>query len=130
MADWNNFSVNSTVAMQKSEIIGVLIIQKWNDLLDAWEDYEKNDRRKGSNVVRARTLTLFNSIKTELKKRRLTAQEFEQCQKYCYSENPEDLIKAFDIVTNVLDDDMLIRSDVKVRYNALNVEEENDAKGL
>jgi hypothetical protein len=132
MVDFNN---ETTIGKPPKEIVALIILEKLYNFLEAYEEYIK--RRLGGAAwpiatVRARLSTLF-LIAYPMLKRRLQPEAFEKVRVLCEdtTSKPADkeILDAFKIISNVLDELGLTKLDDKPVFNRRRIEEANTAQG-
>lgn len=127
-----NFNNESTITRAPKNILEILIIEKRSYFLDALEQYYKdkfNNRNPTNSVIRARLITLFLDIKTSITRSR-DKEEVEVLKDKVMSKNTDDLLEAFDIISDYLDSKKLLQWDSMKTYDPGSVEEENKFHGL
>jgi len=120
----------SNIASSPNDLLSIIILQRHTDLIEAIEQFEKLQETSDptTNIIRARTISLFREIKIMLK-RTISDQDFERLKLLAYSYDYEELDQAFDIIDTVLDGKNIIRPDfMKRRPTKSKISEENDAR--
>lgn len=116
------------------EYYKILILQRLNDLNEAWEFYSKQKHsgtQSSMYVVHGRTESLFNALAPYLK-RKIEPKLYEQIKHELFDIEPSEkqLREIFFIINEQLDIDRITRMDTKNVYDGTRVEVENDEKGL
>jgi hypothetical protein len=128
-----NFNLTTSVSTP-IEYYKVLILQRLNDLNEAWEHYSKGKHIGISvelNIVHARTESLYNALAPYLE-RKLPPEVILEMEKGLFIDEPNesDLRKYFFIINKQLDIDRVTRLDTKNVYDGTKIEDENKEFGL
>lgn len=121
-------SVSSPIEYYK-----ILVLQRLNDLVEAWEMYFKNKHTGleiSLNIVHARTTSLYLCLISYLKRK--SKDKFINVDKQLFDDEPNEkvLLKVFTLLNEQLDIDRLTRFDTKQTYDGTRTETENEARGL
>lgn len=130
----SNYTNLSTSVSTPIEYYKILILQRLNDLNEAWEFYSKqkhNGIASSLNVVHARSESLFNALSPYLE-RKLPPQDYKNLKKQLFEieASEEQLRDIFYIINRQLDLDRITRMDTKNTYDSSRVEIENEESGL
>jgi hypothetical protein len=114
------------------EYYKILILQRYNDLVEAWESYFKNKHtgvEVSINIIHARTTSLYLALITYLKRK---SDKFDKTDSILFESEPTEkqLLNIFKLINEQLDIDRLTRFDTKQTYDGTRVELENEASGL
>lgn len=137
MVDFNN---EATISTPASDIMRVLILERQNNFIEAWESYKKTrllNVKSNNNIVKARLISLFLQL-YPLLKRRLSldakggkGMSFSDLTLMVNSpKSDEEILQAFLTMSVVLDAVRLTRIDHKRDIDTSKVEEENKEWGL
>ena len=129
MVDFNNDSTISTPAV---DIVRVLILERYNNALESIEFHRKKilaGVADPTDVIASRIYSLFLLNEKPLS-RRLGKAGFENLENLVNSTRESDLISAFRIINDVLDQLRLTRIDTGKEIDTTNIEAENRVKGL
>lgn len=124
----------TTTASSPMEYFKILVLQRLNDLVEAWEFYFKQ-KHLGTianiNVVHARTQTLL-LILSAYGERKLEPEVYERMRKTLFNIEPneEQLLNTYFELNKQLDKDRITRMDTKTVYDGSRTEIENEEKGL
>jgi len=132
MVDFNN---ETTIGTSAWDIVRVLILQRRNDLIEAIEYYNKLECRNTDgdlSIVQARLHSLFNELQASLKRRWNGPKDtrYKDLIDKIKSDKFKDIIDAFYILNEYLDEINLTRIDTRKQYDGSRVEEENKERGL
>ena len=110
-----DFNSEATIGTPAVDIVRILILQRRSDLIEALEDYNKQDY-KGLQcdiaIVRAMLVSLFIEIQSGLQ-RRLKPEIYTTLKAYVDSDKIKDILQAIISINEYLDDIRLIRLDNK-----------------
>ena len=115
------------------EYYKILILQRLNDLVEAWEVFYKGKHtgvETQLNIVHARTTSLYLALVIYLKRK---SDKFKDTDNILFGkEEPTEkqLRDTFLLINTQLDIDRLTRFDTKQTYDGTRVENENEASGL
>lgn len=133
-----NFEGEQTIAVPASEIVKILILQRRDNALNAIIAYEKEqtegfelDKALLANVssaVRALFLEISSSLKRKFKEKR--KEEYEKIKSFSHSRKFPELVTAFELMSDVLDEWNLTRVDTRVIYDGRDLEEANKIQGF
>jgi len=131
-----DFNSEGTMSKPPKEIMALIILEKLYNFLEADEKCTQtklNGASLGIAVSRARLRSLF-LVTHEMLKRRIKRQEdFDKvacvCMNLSQKIDDAELMTAFLIILQVLDDMQLIKLDTKPQYNRHRVEEANRHHG-
>ena len=128
-----NFNLTTSVSTP-IEYYKILVLQRLNDLNEAWEAYTINKyvgTPDNLNFVHARTQSLFYALAPYLQ-RKLGEKDFNKIRTVLNSNEPKEteLRDVFFIINMQLDLDRITRMDTKAVYDGTRVEVENNARGL
>lgn len=133
MVDFNN---EATVATPANDVIRILILQRRNDFIEAFEHYEKlrflnpdNDDSSYKAPVRARLRSLYRELQASLKRTIPTA-EYHDLRTRLFSDNITEIESAFETINEWLDKKKLVRVDNKPDYDTSDVVTEDELEGL
>lgn len=131
--DNKNFNFTTSISTPV-EYYKVLVLQRLNDLNEAWEMYSKQKHLGVScelNVVHARTESLFNALAPYLE-RKLPPETVTEIHKRLFEDEPNEkqLRDINFIITKQLDMDRITRMDTKTVYDGTRIESENQEFGL
>ena len=110
MVDFDN---ETTITRPAADIERVLILQKREDFLNAFEQYSKQNRRNvqvETHVLGSRIEALFMQIEAMLRDH-LKPEEFIALHEKVKSEEPEELIQSFFTISGLLRDIHLTKID-------------------
>lgn len=114
------------------DIVRVLILQRWNDLIEAIEVYQKAElegRAGELYIVRARLASLFYVIQPMLKKR-WPEKDYDAFMEKLKIGSPENIINCFYLLNEELYKVKLTQIDTVKVYDMSSVEAENAAYNL
>lgn len=126
-----NYDLTTSVS-SPIEYYKILVLQRLNDLVEAWETYFKNKHtglEVNLNIVHARTTSLYLSLSVYLKRK---SDKFTTVDKILFESEPHEreLINIFRLISEQLDTDRLTRFDTKTTYDGTLAETENKHFGL
>ena len=129
MVDFND---GNTVGTPAADIVRVLVLEARKYAFDAWEDYYKK-RLQGMSAplatVKARLFNLFMNLRSALKRRWGEKDiKFIELEELVKSDKKEDLIKAYYIIDDYLDNTKLIRLDTQEVHDKTNIEADNRSR--
>lgn len=129
MVDFNN---ETTVTRPAADIVRVLILQRRNDVIDAFE-YYRGKKAEGiainTSLLQKRMFSLFLELQATLK-RRLKDPDYKVLLEQIKSTKYEELYPAFLTFNEELDRMKLITIDTGKVYDSTRVEAENRARNL
>lgn len=130
-----NFNSEATIGVPASDIMRVLILERTEYFIDAWEDYQKmkmQNVNQGNNIVRSRLISLFLRLQATLKRRwTKTDGKFKDLEKaVMHSKNDKEILKAFCMINEELDKIKITKIDHKRDIDQSRVEEDNKEFGL
>ena len=101
---------------------------------DAWELFYKEECQedkveKNLNIIMARTQTLFQELKPQLK-RKMKDEKIHELQKDITTKNKAKLELLRDMLYDYLDDIRLTRIDTQAKYDRTMLEKDNENAGL
>jgi hypothetical protein len=120
-------TIGSPIEWYKLEVMRDVINVK-----EAWESYNKNGSigvQIDNNVIKARTMSLFNSLYPYLK-RKLDPKIFDKTKDQLFGLSllqDKQLLEIFWLIQTQLDIDNIIKMDTRKSYDGTRVEKENDA---
>jgi len=123
--DYYNEFKTETIA--RADLLKVLILNKWNFVIDAFEAYDKVESVGGvpqTSTINARMLALYNSLYGMLT-RDLKTKELEQLFKDCKSNHIDEVRNAYWQLTVFMDKKGITKIDTKKTYDTTDIEEEN-----
>jgi hypothetical protein len=128
-----NFNLTTSVSTP-IEYYKILVLQRLNDLNEAWEMYAVNKYLgvpSNLNYVHARTESLFNALMPYLE-RKMEEKAIKSIMKILFTTEPNEqqLREIFFDINRQLDIDRITRMDTKAVYDGTRVEVENNARGL
>ena len=133
MVDFNSEGMLGT---NRSHILDLIILQRRDDLINAFEEYRfsvkegRSDTSVKLNRVCSRLEALFMELKHVLE-RRLDKEEYDELKiKVMKIENQEELITVFDTINKLLDTLNIITIDKKKIVDYTNTEASNESKGI
>ena len=129
MVDFNN---ETTVSTPASDVVRILILQRRNDVIEAFEHYYKmneGDVTSDLEVVKARINSLYLEIQGLLHKRDENMDEV-KFNKEIFNADIEGLLKIFSGFNLLLYDINLTKIDNKPQYDTTNIELENKQHNL
>ena len=129
MVDFNNETTVSTPAV---DIVRVLILQRHNDLIEAFEHINKLEGLEQSDdiqIIRARMFSLYLQI-SEVLTRQLKPEEMTEFKRRLKEGDMAELTESIIKINEVLDAIKLTRVDTKKVYDPSRVEVENELKEL
>ena len=129
MVDFNNETTVSTPAV---DIVRVLILQRHNDLIEAFEHINKLEGLEQSDdiqIIRARMFSLYLQI-SEVLTRQLKPEEMTEFKRRLKDGTMAELTESIIKINEVLDAIKLTRVDTKKVYDPSRVEVENELKEL
>lgn len=126
-----NYDLTTSVS-SPIEYYKIIVLQRLNDLVEAWESYFKNKYtgvEVNLNIVHARTTSLYLCLITYLKRK---STKFDNIDKQLFEDEPNEkfLLRIFKLLNEQLDIDRLTRFDTKQTYDGTRVEMENEASEL
>lgn len=127
-----NSSLNATIS-NPLEYFKILVLQRVNDLTEAYETYYKNKHtgvETNLNVIHARTTSLYLCLYPYLRRKN---EKFNHIIDYTLFEiepNEKQLRDIFILINEQLDIDRLTRFDTKQTYDGTRAEIENEQFGL
>jgi hypothetical protein len=127
MVDFNN---ETTVTRPSADIVRVLILQRRNDLIEAFEFYEK---KKSTGIavdiglLQSRLFSLFLELQASLKRRE--KEDYDRLCRQVRSRKYEELLDAFLFINEFLDKMKLTQIDTHVALGG-NIIERNKAHGV
>lgn len=127
MVDFNN---EGTVAIPAVDVMRILILQHREYFIDAIEAYMQELGKNvnvETNVIRARIISLYLSV-NKLLKRKLDKKLYDEVSYKKSSYKYEDILEAFIIIDDLLDDIGLTKIDNKISLGG-NIRERNKAQG-
>jgi hypothetical protein len=130
MVDFNN---ETTIGTPAIDIVRVLVLQRRNDLFEAYEKYlinESSGVQSNNSIVRARLKSWFLEHQAYLKKRKLTAEEYAKLLNDLNSEDIKKLEEVIYQLNEALDDLGITKIDTKKVFDTTRVELENQNKNL
>jgi len=133
--NYNNFtdkSDNSHTIMPPGDMLKVMVLQRREDALISIQKYEESIARAGQgpkHFVISRVLALYYDLLPALE-RWLKPVDFKKLQRQVNAADPVRSIAGFHTINRLMDERKLTRLDTRREYNAVIVEQENEAKGL
>lgn len=126
MVDFNN---ETTVAVPPSNIMKILVIQKREYLLDAWENYYKKeaqstDADKDMAIIKSRLKNLFLCRRNEIE-RKVKKEIISELLVLVDSNKINDLLKATELILEHLDNIGLSKIDTREIYDRTIIEKSN-----
>lgn len=111
----------------------ILILQRLNDLIEAWEVFYKGKHsgiEVSTNIVHARTTSLYLALYPYLKRK--NNKIFIDTDRILFNTEPseKELRDTFILLNTQLDIDRLTRFDTKTTYDGTSAETENKHFGL
>ena len=128
MVDFNNEATMTTPA---GDVVKLCIIEKWYNLIEALEAYDKSTSSGVASdfyIVKSRLMSLFRVLSPTLLRGGKKA-EYEEVILLSKSNKYDDIIRAFMVLNKFLDDIRLTRIDNKPIYDRTRVEDENTIHG-
>ena len=124
-----DFNAEATVSASAIDILRILILQRRNDVIDAFEQYRKIEKHSNPDtaIIRSRLISLFMEIQAMLKRK---LKEYEELCELIQSEEFDSLEVAFFLINEFLDDNKLIRIDNRKIYDSTRAASEDEEKGL
>jgi hypothetical protein len=133
MVDFNN---EATVTTPANDVVRILILQRRNDFIEAFEHYEKlrfsnpdNEDAQYLPPVKARIRSLFRELQAALK-RTMTPIEYTELKLITASSKITDIELAYETINEWLDKKQLVRIDNKQQYDHTRVAEEDEVMGV
>ena len=123
-------SLNATTSTPQNYYT-TLIVQRLNDLVEAWESYYKNKGlgiEVNLNIVHARTNSIFLALLPYIKRKSIP---IDNTYKILFEGEPNEkqLLEIFTVINTQLDIDKITRMDNRRVYDNLNPDAEDDALG-
>lgn len=133
MVSSSSYQVNNSVSTP-NDLIKIIVLSRWNDLLEAWENYFKTTEqgfKSDLSIVKARSISLYLCISGEL------SRKSEKWGEYFYkilieNKHPkeQELLKVMIEINKILDIDRLIRIDTRPAYDYADIERDNAEGGV
>jgi hypothetical protein len=127
-----DFNKETTVTTAPSDLIKVMILERWNNVIEAFERYQVEHNKglnAGDSYIRSRLYSLVNILYGGLK-REMSAEVLKEVvfkiQKGKYS----DLVDISNMLATYLDDKRLTRIDTRKQYDTTIVENDNEENNL
>jgi len=133
MVDFNN---ETTITTSPKNILSILAIQNWINIIDAMEKYYNNtflDIDTDLNYIQSRILTLYLQFKPSfIKFYRKEAKVLSIFDKLSLEKVTDfkDILIAFDYLNLYLYEKKITKLDDSITYDATNPFEENKARGF
>lgn len=124
MVDFNN---DATVGTPRSDILAVLLLQRRNDAINAFEHYNKIVGQGAEAPIahlRSSVLAFFMEFRAALQNS-LSKAEYETLFKLCNSSKPDDLSQAFMLVDDQLYKKNIIKIDSRKSVDVNDIEASN-----
>ena len=126
------YSGEQTTAVSPQDLIKVVIIQRKEDFIEALESYNlyiSKGADPNTHVIKARLISLFLCVQPAMKR---TYTDYDHVHKVINWDlrNITEIQDCFNHINTWLDFIEITRIDNKKRYNSLNAEDENKAKGI
>jgi hypothetical protein len=124
-----DFNTETTLSRNASDIVKILVLEKREDCFLALKGLKKlifigGDPSEAD--FRARLVVFYEEIRSMFIRKKGDDRELEQLLRG----NINDLIIAFRILNSFLDEVNLTKLDTRQKYDATNIELENELKGL
>jgi hypothetical protein len=132
MNENKNYNVTTSIS-NPIEYYKILILQRLNDLVEAWETYFKGKNSGteiSTSIIHARTVSLYLSLYAYLKRK--SAKFTVDIDKKLFDREPTEkqLREIYVLINEQLDIDRLTRFDTKTTYDGTLAETENKHFGL
>jgi hypothetical protein len=132
--DSKNFNFTTSVSTP-IEYYKILILQRLNDLNEAWESYSKIKhlgQEVDLNIIHARTESLFNALYPYLE-RKLPPESFAEMETNLFEHEQateKELRTILNTIARQLDIDRITKMDTRNFYDGTRAETENQEFGL
>lgn len=132
-----DFNSEATVGTPAIDIVRVMVLERLNNVIDAYEDYVKKNEQgyeKDLSIIKARLKSLWLILEAQIKRKDTMLKKEDRVYDKIKSQiNSNDAIEIDEAITffnNYLDDIKLTRLDTKKVYDKTIAEIENKTKGL
>lgn len=130
MVDFNN---ETTIGTPSADVVKILILEKRNNLFEAFEDFMKKDVENiamTKGIVQARLITLFLELQASLK-RKMNEEDYAKLVSDVFGKPDLDKIKEIIYLINEYLDTMgLTKIDTKKQYDTSKTAAEDKEKGF
>lgn len=127
MVDFNN---ETTVTRPAADIVRVLILERRNNVIEAFEFYANKDKQgisMGIAAIQSRLFSLFLELQASLKRKR--KDRYEDIKAQVQSRKYDDLLEAFFVINEYLDELKLTQIDTHQQLGG-NIVERNAKQGV
>lgn len=132
MVSSSNYNINSSISTP-TDLVKIVILSRWNDLLEAWELYYKQTTQGFKTdlaIVRARTISLYLALSGELSRKAKSQDQYFYKILIGRNASEQELLKVMLEINKILDIDRLIRIDTRPAYDFADIEKDNEIAGL